>query len=565
MPHPIVVSKNFGFNMLKQQLSLFKNEKVYFSEFFVAYKGDYWRASAGFLGPVIEQSAMKMFKDRFVSRNTLLEVVSTVSDAFLKSPNWYIEKGGEKLTDDAPEVVQPVPVPNNNPEPDVPPIPNPAPIPTPEDTAATVLKAKKDLIDKLMQKFWDKHNLEQKLQKAFNSRLVCGRGGLRVYIPNSRKNKLKNLTLEDFRTALDTIRIEYIEPEQSRMLDDEGDKLSVVSYNKRLDYDTDTDVEVIEFSFVDDNGLTFIGIVTANETKTFTLDSLIKTSFDKRKPSKKDISTELNLDAEPSFFEIAGEPFVSEQFMQLSSFYNLVLTLAAIAVFETGFQEIITTNTKFEYKKVFNPEKNEWEEVPIGLKRGGGVVQNFKGIEKVNLETGVKDFTNPQVTIKEPVQFVNFDLAAKMAYRAILEEASQQYKLISGDANASAVSRIQAMAAFYLRIKKYKADIDALGSWVLTSILKFIGLNASNGLDDYRVIFDSKIDIGPLTVEDKRFILQMVKEGIISKETARVLLNIDNPQLEKLLVDNEAQITANKAFEAAQRQAVLTPVKPPSS
>ncbi|MBS3914450.1 MAG: hypothetical protein KG003_08120 [Bacteroidetes bacterium] len=546
---------------MKQQLSLSKDEKLIFDSFLKAYRGDYWRSSKGFLGPLIAQNSQKMFKDRFVSRNIIGEIINTISDSFLKSPNWYIEKGGEKLSNesDKPKIKDTPDNPDNPDNPETPPPDNP------EDSQ---LKDTKDKIDKILSKFWEKQNLEQKLQKAFNSRLVASRGGLRVYIPNSKKKNLNKLSLDDIRTCLDSIRIEHIKPERSRMMDDEGDKLSIVSYTKKLDYDTNEDAEIIEFSFVDDNGKTIIGVVSDKQTETFSIEALASTPVENRDTKKKDISTGLNLDSETTFFEISGEPFVSEQLMELSAFLNLVLTLAAIGIFETGFQEIITTNTQFKTEKILNEKTGKMEDVPVGLERGGAMIQNFKGIEKIDLESGKKERHEPKVTIKDPVPMENFVLAKQIAYESCLEEAGQQYKLISGDAMASAVSRIQAMAGFYLRIKKFKADIDSLGSWVLTTILKFIGLNPKNGLDDFRVVFDSKIDIGPLTPEEKNFIISMVNNKIISKETARVLLNIDNPTLENLLIENEEAAATEKEIGKEKKLQEIRPANsgfPPSN
>ena len=536
MAHPLVKLEALSFNTLERFVGFSKTETEKVQPYYKAFNGDYWQNSKGFLAPTIEASAMTVFENRFVSRNTVQEVVSRVSDAFFKSPNWYISKKGQKVDKSQPDA--------NIDEP----------------TKALIEK-----IDKILNNFWTTQKLEQKLQQALNSRLVAGRGGLRVYIPVSQQNKISNLTLEEIETAFSAIRVEFVEPDNAIVLEDDGDKFSIVKYEKIENYESQETVKIIEFSFVDDNGKTFIGVVTDKDTSTFNIIDLASTKLDERDPEKKDISNALDLGKETSFYEISGDTLITPQVMQLASLLNLALTLTGIAIFESGFQEIITTNTQFEFTEVPDSSKpGKKRKVPIGLKRGGGAVQNFVGITKVNLETGVKDFAQPQITVKDPVPLENFKVAKDLAYEAILEEVSQNYIQISGDAAASGVSRVQAMNAFYLKIKKYKPDVDAIGSWLLTSILRLLSLSKNIDLSEYSVMLDSQIDIGQLTSEEKKFVIQMLKEGIISMETARVLLKVDNPTLEQMLIDEEQKVAfAKKLSETDALNKLNSDLQPP--
>lgn len=531
MAHTILKSKSFGFNLLKQLLELSKDEKNIFKSFLIAYEGDYWQNSKGFLGPVIEQAALRTFKDRFVSRNSIYEIVSRVADAFLKSPNWYYEKKDVKLEETSDE--------NKN-------------------------------LDKLLTRFWNKNKLEQKMQQALNSRLVCGRGGLRIYIPANKKNEDGSFKAKDLAGALESIKVEFINPRKAKLFDEDGDKFSIINYQSIRDYDTQEKIDIIEFSFTDDDQKTFIGTVSDKETTTFNVTDLAAALNSEDKVAnpvdrlKKDLSSPLDLDSETSFYEISGDPFVTPQMMQQANFINLCLTLAAIAMFETGFQQIITTNAKFEYKEVIDDKTGKKKKIPIGIESGGGVVQNFIGIEKINVETGQKDKHTPGVTIKEPVDMNAFKLGKEIAYDSLLEEASQLHVKISGDAAASAVSRVQAMASFYLRIKKYKADVDAIGSWLLNSVILMILVILPNEtlLSEFRAIFDSKIDIGPLSPEEKNFVISMVNNKLVSKETARVLLNIDNPALEKMLIDAQEVEEQEKLIENTKQMNEVNPPTP---
>lgn len=447
----------------------------------------------------------------------------------------------------------------------------PEDMPSPEDLA---MAGDLEEIDKLLGEFWTTDGLGDKVAQAFESRLVSSRGGLRIYIPGKYKNKaaakvnksktstessspvindpsqpnalpgkdafIKFDTLAD---AVKAIKIEFVEPTKSKLLDEEGDLFSLVLYEKREDWNTNEMTKIIEFSFVDDAGNTFVGQFTDKDSDT--VKGLPKTGPQIGITQKiGQMSNALNLDERPTFYEMSGRPYVSEQMFQQNQKMNLALTCGGFNLVDNGFGELLLTNAELEFEEIPDPDaENGLRKVPKGLKRGGGIINNFVGMEMTNSITGDESVTTPGVHFREPSQMTPFVDGYYLAYGALLEEAGQKFALISGDAAASGEARIQAMADFYLKIKKYKSEVDKLGSWLMTVILRFVAalVNEGDKFKDVSILFDSRIRVGNLTADERRIVMEMNKNGIISLETTRVLLDVEDPDLEDELVDKEKE------------------------
>lgn len=529
MPHPLVTTKSFGYDILNTELQVKSEEKEYFDVFKQAYNNDYWQRGKGSLLPpptgAFSVNIDETFKQRFVFRNVVKEVVERACKAFFaKSPNWryYIEGSNfEELPEEQ------------------------------QDAMDDYLTK----IDKALNSFWTKNKVSSEMAKSLSSRLVTGRGGIRIYIPKSKVTLVENedgtiteifnsSSLED---ALNSIRVEFVEPEQSRLLDEDGDFLSLVKYKIRNNWEKQDFSNVIEFSFVDSEGKTFVGLVkekeqTRNSTSELPVFDYITT-------------TGLDLKGKTTFFEISGKPYVTEALYKNNQLLNLALTCAGFSLVENGFGEVFVTNVEMQTKKVVGPDGEIIEE-PIRLKRGGGAVQNLIGIRQTD-EEGNENFQSPGVHFKDPTALETFRVGKDIAYRACLEESSQLYALISGDAVASGESRKQAMVDFLLRISDYKYEVDQLGSWLMTTVLSLAHLmvNKSNLIE---VSYDSKIYIGELSNEEKAALREFNKQGLISNETCRVLIGVEDPELEREQIKKESTYSIEKvSLDEATRRAAL--------
>lgn len=510
MAHPLSEINNFTYDSLNRELELSVDEKRSFEVLLKAYFDDFWQSGQGsLLPPAIgaQQSVLDtLFEKRFVFRNVIRECVERVSRAFFgKSPNWKFEISGEQLIDDTEEG-----------------------------------SGELDEIDKALGQFWTSQNAGEVMSRAFESRLVFGRGGVRVFIPVKFKrqnavsvsnepnvdNQLETKDFLQFESIIDAIRamrIEFVPPTQGKLLDDGGELFSIIKYKVRDDWETKKDVDIIEFSLVDNADQTFVGTLKENGG----VSKLIEA----------DISSPFDLNGHTTFNEFQGQPFVTQALYKNNQLCNLALTCAGFSLVDNGFGEMVLTNVELEMESVINGN-GEPVEVPKRIKRGGGAVQNFVGIEQQDDATGATSRLSPGVHFREPTQITSFKGGFDLAYLACLQEAGQMYALISGDATASGESRIQALSDFILKIGKYKSEVDEQGSWLLTVILRWAAAlaNKSDQFKDTSVMFDSKMHVASLSTEEKNTVMTMRDKSILSLSSARVLLGVDDPGLEDELV-----------------------------
>ncbi len=537
MAHPLAEISNFNYDALNKELELTAEEKDNLDTLLKAYLDDFWQGGVGTLLPTVGGKYTKnlnaVLEKRFVFRNVIKEVVGRVAGAFYgKAPNWKYQQNGVDLIN-----------------------PN-------QLTSVELEKAKKDQqallddafleIDKALGDFWTRQNVSDQLGKAFQSRLAFGRGSWRLYIPT--KYKRKNATtaagnepnvdnetnpenegvseaeagefvqFPSIAEAIKAMRIEFIPPTQGRLLDDGGELFSIVKYQVRRDWSTRDTVNVIEFSFVDNSDRTFIGTVDEKSGISKITDANLSSPFD--------------FAGLTTLGEFRGMPYVTKALYKNNQLVNLALTCAGFSLVDNGFGEMVLTNVELETKKVMGPDGTEID-VPTDIKRGGGAVQNFVGIETVDESTGSVRRESPGVTFREPTAVTTFKDGYDLGYVACLQEAGQLYALISGDATASGESRIQALADFLLKIGPYKSEVDEQGGWLLTVVRLWAAQLANQQLAGYGVVYDSRVHVANLSDTEKQSVMNMRKDGVISRETERVLLGIDVPALENELVLRE--------------------------
>lgn len=512
MPHPLTQVDTFSYDILNKELQLTSKERLVVETFLKAYNDDFWQKGKGSLLPPATGTNSSVInaaiEKRFVFRNIIRECAARVAGAFFgKAPNWKFQLNGKPI----------------------------------EKELGEVEKALSDL--------WTRQRLAQELAKAFESRLVFGRGGLRIFLPAKFKKqntetrpgeggKTEEFTkFKDITEAIRAMRVEFISPTQARQLDDEGGLISLVTYGIRKDWATQEIVNVIEFSFVDDSEQTFIGTVEERSSTTNIENANLSSPFD--------------LAGATTYNEFQGDPYITQALYKNNQLANLALTCAGFSLVDNGFGEMILTNVELETDTVPNPDGDGTIEVPKRIKRGGGVSQNFVGMEQEDPNTGVVTRTTPGVTFKDPSPLTAFKDGFDLAYAACLQEANQLYALISGDATASGESRIQALADFALRITPYKPEIDEQGSWALTTILLWAAALAEDtSFVNHRIVYDCRVHIANLSDAERQVVMKMRQDGVISRETERVLLGVDDPALEAELVLKEQAVPIKETTTA---------------
>lgn len=622
MAHWILTTKDFSYTKLETQFA--KTGKT-FEDAAINKRimnNDLWLDGAGYIGapPVSDDPNAQMIwlnmKRAFVSENVVQDMVWRVRDSiFGSSSDWKIELSPEaKAIAEAENPPTPKPTPPNVPptnppsnqppegDPTAPPLPNnppspnnptpPVNVPPPMEEEAVIDPLIAEA-DNLLTTYWDESDILEVLREALQDRLVEGRGAVRVYVPKRFRNEDGTLktNIKTLADALQVIRVERVEPDKARTLDEEGEKVSLYKGTRIKDFETGETEDVFEFSFVDDTGFTFVGTIargsegeqpaTANqpalpikpaqtginplgisgganfgqETNSIGLISALKLR-------QAVISKPLKLAGALTLTEVSGAPYITEQLRQSNGGVNLNLTMGVHATVEAGFSEMATLNAAVDYQEV--PDANSptgKRKVPVAMKRGGNAVQNLVGIRTFDSEKGVEHYTPAGVAWKDPTPMTSFQDGKNLYYETCLEAGGQKFVLMSGDATASGVSRQLAEKDYLRRARPFKRDADKLGGNTLSCVLRLAAelIGKSGYFDNITIKFDAVVDISVLTADDKRVMMDEVKEGLRSEESYMTKTGTENPNAERETIAREKR----EKF-SIQQQFGLTRIPPPT-
>lgn len=508
------------------------------------YEGDMWDRGKGYIGPVPVDGdthfndILYNIKRTFIGRNVIEEVVDRAVDALLsKSPDWKIYnktllkqgKTAVSKVSDAENVSEEAP------------------------DEKIVKDPKIGEAEMLLSEVWNRAKLGEALKASLTSRMVTGRGTLRIYL--SKKFFKVQDKVTDFFEISKYIKVEFVECANSTILDDGGDKLSIIQLSSKKDKQ-----KVIEISFVSDDDKTFVATVDSGSVPEPDEDADDEEITEAIAALRKiaSISSPYSMQGELTADEIVGKPFVSETMLQNNRALNLDLSLSVGVLIESGYAEMVMTNVSMETRKETDPtDPTKTINVPVGLKRGPGVVNNLIGEQTVDAE-GKVTFEQPDVHFKEPSPIDTFIAGENLYYRQILAESKQTHILITGDAKASGESRIQARQDFVKKSQKYKPSLDVHGTWLLNGIL-FLAASAINK-DDYfselGVLFDSKVYAGELSADEQNVVVSRYEKGLISRETAITLLGSEEPllEIEKIKADEDDKLAKQiKNLEATSK------------
>lgn len=555
MTHPLITDREQSFqnltNLIPGKMKIGDLTTKVIEDF---YKGDHWQNGTQYIGPEPSQDDSNFGvitlqnKKKFCSRNVIREGVDRVRDACLsKAPDWKFDdvtkaESRSKLRQQLMDKIR-------------------TSIANARQSIANVISAGEiisntktesntdhDDLDVFLTQLWETSGIIDALKKLIVSRLKHGRGLLRMYIPRKYYSPSGELLkTEDIREAARRIRFEFVEPDKGIILDDDAEKLSIIRHTKKVyEQGTNYDVNLIEFSYLDADNRTIIGIVKEDQS--------IKDA---------QLSTAVDLNENLAAFEITGDPLVTEGLVQCNRLLNLALTMSGHSLIDNGFTELAVTNVEFAMDTVTNEDGSQ-EQVPGKIKRGGGRILDLQGRRYFNAE-GAESVASPGVHYKNPTDLKVFEEGKSLAYTACLEEIHQVYVKILEDPTTTGESRIQARQDFIKSVETYKTDLDKAGSWAFNVAKQFAAIMLGE-VDRFKGIvirFDTKIFAGKLTAVEQAEIRNQYREGVMSLETAMVLLGVDDVEAERQMLELDQEekllIKAREAFITAAAGASVEP------
>lgn len=542
--------------------------------------GDMWDGGRGYIGPRPvddDQKSKETFAElraRFTGRNCIEEVTERMVDALLgRSPNWevYNKKNvlskSQQRQKDRENLEKKLEVTNrsianlmgNNVTAPVTPEPISEEGDESEESTSQEVDPRLALAELLISEVWTEFNLKEVMSDAFDERLVTGEGKIRIRFSkkllSAFDDEPANIEGEDelqlFSSVLKYITVEKADNDRTKVLDEDGDKVSVTRIESE-----DGKRKGVEISFIEDTSdETFIMVIEPNsknkkketgpqDTKAqlqenipiaeieggVTDDSQPNEIIEKLKQLG-DISTGFWLDGNILVHEMKGRPYITEVMLQQNRALNLDLSLAAGVLVESGFQEMILTNVSLKPGQT--------------IQRGPTSTSNLVGLKSID-QHGTPSYTTPGVHFKDPTPLDTFDVGENLFYRQILNEARQAYILNSKDYNVSGESKIQSRQDFLKKAIKYKAPVDKTGGWLLTTFLHLIAALARKPkyFEGLAVMFDCRVSAGELSSDEKNTVILQQEKGLLDKETSMVLLGVEDPilTLDKVRLDKAEEL-----------------------
>jgi len=478
------------------------------------YNGDHWQDGDAWIGPAPgtddtnRASVMQLIQNQFVSHNIIEEVVKRHIEALLgrSSSSWFLQDKTKPQENATPVQESP---------------PEEKPIPVEKDEAL-------DEITDAVKTWWQEKNISEVLYSAVANMLVCGRGAVRLYVPYGilvgGKIQKKDTVLNQMRM----IFVESTDPEKSGTVID-GSTMAGVSISKYEGYSVENNkkYQYLEICFVDqDTNMT--GIMTMSKDD----PNLQNPTF-----------VEQDMLGKPIFFQINRKPLITSQVLENQRLMNMASTMMSRNIVIAGFLERVIMNADLPGEWYIDQTgKKKYRAAPLAF--GAGVVTHLKGIE-VEDSDGNKTLSTPNISYKDPVPVDTFIATKLEGYKAILQQVDQIHMLMAGESFASGDSRVQARANFATSLLRSKEQVDSLIKWLVEAVIKLTSIFYGNATsyDKYECNVNIKPDTGPLTPEEKKITIELYKAGLLSRQTAMVILGSDNIDAEMSKITQEMMVT----------------------
>jgi hypothetical protein len=169
-----------------------------------------------------------------------------------------------------------------------------------------------------------------------------------------------------------------------------------------------------------------------------------------------------------------------------------------------------------------------------------------------------------QLIVAEPVDSGPIRDDLEHMIRVLLKSCHLLHTIMSGDATSSAVSRIQSRAQFVRALHRLRPQVERVLRELFEVVLCLSCQLAGQGellarfKKNYRIQVDCKVDAGPMTPQERAQIVAEYEKGILSLETARTMLGIEDVGAEANKVENEAAGALNTIERQASVIKLLT-------
>jgi len=465
------------------------------------YYGDHWQNTDGWSGPIpppnsSDYSLVASEIERgFVSKNTVKEIVDRgVNGVLGRDPKFTLS-----FTGDAGK----------------------------RDQKRILAEAEALLKDWMKDKDFKKY-----MQKALRHALLAGKSTLRIFIPAGFVQE--GAVDVDENNPLGVIYLDAPNPLASTVITDEATRERTgIFIGQAVDADG-REKDVAE--------ITYLLPVQNEDGRRYTEITILP---ERGYPS----SAQLDLGGRLLMFELEMPRMITDQIRSLQKLQNLNLTMMQRNAVLGGFLERIILNGQLPGHYEDDGQGGQVfvrDEFAVGA----GTVNAINGVPYVDENGNTKGYTSASVSYRDPVSVQTFLESSGAAYSGILEECQQLHAKLSGDAITSGDSRRQALAAFLSSLRIPKQVVEQAMEWLIESILSLAGTLSGNPdrFKGVEVKTEAKLDYGAISAGEIDLLERQVRIGIISIQTARERIGIEDPETEQRLV--EAELEFKKSVDA---------------
>jgi hypothetical protein len=453
--------------------------------------GDHWQDASGWVGPIPptedtdREDTLRLIRTAFTSRNVLREIVMRrVRGVIGKEPRFGVVP---RIVTDEPELA--------------------------EETKRRKLEIEAALTD-----WWDRRKVHKALERATTRACWATRGPLRVYIPAALAPSGEIPRQPDLASALRYVHVEALDPFNATVAEDAdtGDEVGIL-----LTANAEEE-PVAELVFLADDPTTPVG-ERVTVFRTITEDTEVPDD-DEDAPTTREGDVTMELGGRITMAVIESDLLITTQLQQMQRALNLCLTMIPHNIVTGGFLERIILNglPPGHWERDSNGRKTRF--IREAFETGPGVTSWVSGIEIPGTDGKPASVTSPTVAWRPPTDPEFASKAKRSIYQDMLEEADQAHVLLSGDAVASAVSRVQARADFDMSLTQLEGPVNAVGRWLVEVVLALAEslMQQPNAvLKDWRGQFECRVTSAPLSVEERTQNVTEMKEGLLSRETAQ--------------------------------------------
>ena len=360
--------------------------------------------------------------------------------------------------------------------------------------------------------------------------LSTGRAALRFYVPQSLLDAQGRVKVEDWAEALDLIWLEVpVAASASVARDKRMQPASLFSYSDIATEGEQKGKEVarIEVTFLEGEG-TVVRILEEEKV----VDEVTH-----------DCAGELFVD------EALCPALITPAVQRNQNALNVINTMLLHNGNLAGFRERNYFNATPPTKRVADVSAPGGYREERDAVRVGPRAANFLNGLVLKDRQGNETVVTPSMLITDPVSPEPLIQALEKFEENILGSVSQKHVLISGDATASAVSRIQARHEHVSRLLTTAIAIEGVTRSRMRGIVAFALTLAqeSKKLEAFkklRAYVKCQLDAGPITPDERRAILEEYEAGMRSLESTQILLGIEDVdgELQKLQRERDSSL-----------------------